>query len=108
MTEIKKLIDDAPEHIRNMSKSETSAEMKEIIKDAVGAELSMRMFTSIDICHYFKISIDWVGNECVCYPFQNVHGDVLGEDWTLRSVRDKNPRIAIAKAVIWQQEVLNG
>lgn len=103
MTDNKKLIDDAPEHIRNMSSIDVDLKMREIITPI------NRVFVELtEILQHFKISIDWVGDECVCYPFQNNDSDDLEDYSCLRSVRDKNPRIAIAKAVIWKCEVLNG
>jgi len=102
----KKLIESAPEHILNMGQADISIKIKKAIENVVGVGLGHRFFTSMDFCQEFKIAIDWVGDECVCYPFQNVHTPTLGEQATLLSISDRNPRIAIAKAVIWQQEVL--
>lgn len=99
----KKLIESAPEHILNMDDYESELKAAEI------SGLDWRFYYSaleIKWLTRFKIAIDWVGDECVCYPFQNVHTPTLGEQATLLSISDRNPRTAIAKAVIWQQEVL--
>ena len=98
----KKLIESAPGHILNMSHQTVGDNMVLIFEKFETKNIS----DSISMCKEFKISIDWVGDECVCYPFQNVHTPTLGEQATLLSISDRNPRIAIAKAVIWQQEVL--
>lgn len=93
----KKLIESAPEHILNMTPSEALDGLELMYSDVVA---------SISLLQKHKIAIDWAGELCVCYPFQNVHTPTLGEQATLLSISDRNPRIAIVKAVIWQQEVL--
>lgn len=98
----KKLIESAPEHILNMSREQIESKMKSFIVECCHEGI----VEALDVIHKLKIAIDWVGDECVCYPFQNVHTPTLGEQATLLSISDRNPRIAIAKAVIWQQEVL--
>lgn len=98
----KKLIESAPEHILNMCQAQMESKMKSFINEICIGDI----VEALDIVHKFKIAIDWVGDECTCYPFQNVHTPTLGEQATLLSISDRNPRIAIAKAVIWQQEVL--
>jgi len=102
----KKLIESAPEHILNMDRGSCLLEAGNLAGIIRLDRLSDPSIHFLQILEKFKIAIDWVGDECVCYPFQNVHTPTLGEQATLLSISDRNPRIAIAKAVIWQQEVL--
>jgi len=102
----KKLITE-PEHIKNMSFMDIHNKLlllgivKEDRKPALRHLIKYGALNN-DLLGIYKISIDWVGDVCVCYPFQN--SDEVNEQKALLSISDENMSIAIAKAVIWKVE----